>query len=177
VRIEAVRGDITAQTVDAVVNAANSSLLGGGGVDGAIHAVAGPVLMEECRRLRRSALPDGLAVGDAVATTGGRLPAAWVIHVVGPRYWEHPDGGAGLLASCHTRALAVADELGVASLAFPAISCGAYGWTPADAAGVAVRAVREYAVAHPASSVRLVRFVLHTEEAFEAFASACSAGQ
>ena len=176
-RIEAVRGDITAQTVDAVVNAANSSLLGGGGVDGAIHAAAGPVLLEECRRLRRSALPDGLAVGDAVATTGGRLPAAWVIHAVGPRYWEHPDGGAGLLASCHTRALAVADELGVASLAFPAISCGAYGWTPADAAPVAVRAVREYAAAHPASSVRLVRFVLHTEEAFEAFASACSAGQ
>ena len=137
-RIEAVRGDITAQTVDAVVNAANSSLLGGGGVDGAIHAVAGPALLEECRRLRRSALPDGLAVGDAVATTGGRLPAAWVIHAVGPRYWEHPDGGAGLLASCHTRALAVADELGVASLAFPAISCGAYGWTPADAAPVAV---------------------------------------
>ena len=175
-RIEAVRGDITAETVDAVVNAANSSLLGGGGVDGAIHAAAGPALLEACGRLRRSVLPEGLAVGDAVATPGGRLSADWVIHVVGPRHWEHADGGAELLASCHTSALSVADQLGVTSVAFPAISCGAYGWTPAEAAPVAVAAVRGFAAAHPGSSVTLVRFVLYSDDAFEAFASACSAG-
>lgn len=174
-RIEAVRGDITAEAVDAVVNAANSSLLGGGGVDGAIHRAAGPVLLEECRRLRRRDFQDGLPAGDAVATPGGRLAAAWVIHAVGPRHWEYPDGGAELLASCHSRSLAVADQLGLASLAFPAISCGAYGWSPAEAAPVAVRAVREYAADHPDSSVTLVRFVLFTDEAHAAFASACSA--
>jgi O-acetyl-ADP-ribose deacetylase (regulator of RNase III) len=176
-RIEAVRGDITAESVDAIVNAANSSLLGGGGVDGAIHAAAGPDLLEECRRLRRTELPDGLATGDAVATRGGRLPAAWVIHAVGPRRWEHPDGGAGLLASCHTRALAVADHLGVASVAFPAISCGAYGWTPVEAAPIAVAAVRAYASTHPSSGIEVVRFVLFTDEALEAFSSASSSVQ
>lgn len=171
-RIEAVRGDITAQPVDAIVNAANSSLLGGGGVDGAIHAAAGPAVLEECRRLRHSDLPDGLADGDAVATTGGRLLAIWVIHTVGPRYWEHPDGGAAILASCHTRALAVADQLGATSVAFPAISCGAYGWTPAEAAPIAVAAVRAYAVSHPQLGVELVRFVLVDDEALSAFGSA-----
>jgi O-acetyl-ADP-ribose deacetylase len=174
-RIEAVHGDITAEPADAIVNAANSSLLGGGGVDGAIHAAAGPELLEECRRLRRTVLADGLAAGDAVATRGGRLAAAWVIHVVGPTYGEHPDGGATLLASCHTRALAVADQLGAAAVAFPAISCGAYGWTPAEAAPIAVGAVRTYASSHPSSGIDLVRFVLFTDEALEAFSTACSA--
>lgn len=173
-RIEAVRGDITAESVDAIVNAANSSLLGGGGVDGAIHAAAGPDLLQDCRRLRRSDLPDGLATGDAVATRGGRLTAVWVIHAVGPRHWEHPDGGAELLASCHTRALAVADRLGVASVAFPAISCGAFGWTPAEAAPIAVGTVRAYASSHPSSGIELVRFVLWDEESLAAFAAALS---
>ncbi len=173
-RIEAVRGDITAESVDAIVNAANASLLGGGGVDGAIHAAAGPDLLEECRRIRRSDLPDGLAAGDAVATRGGRLAAGWVIHTVGPRHWEHPDGGAGLLASCHTRALAVADQLGVASVAFPAISCGAYGWTPAEAAPIAVEAVRAYASSHPSSGIELVRFVLFDDRTLAAFTAALS---
>ena len=173
-RIEAVRGDITAQTVDVVVNAANSSLLVGGGVDGAIHAAAGPALHEECRRLRRSTVPDGLADGDAVVTAGGRLAASWVIHAVGPRHWEHPDGGAELLASCHTRALTLADQLGAASVAFPAISCGAYGWTPVEAAPIAVAAIRAYASSHPSSGIEVVRFVLFTDEALEAFSSASS---
>ena len=173
-RIEAVRGDITVEAVDAIVNAANSSLLGGGGVDGAIHAAAGPVLQEECRRLRRSGYPDGLPEGDAVATSGGRLAARWVIHTVGPVRWEHLDGGADVLASCHARSLAEADRLGLASVAFPAISCGAYGWSPAEAAPVAVTAVRAYAATHPQSGIGLVRFVLFSEESLAAFAAAVS---
>jgi O-acetyl-ADP-ribose deacetylase (regulator of RNase III) len=174
VRIEVARGDITDERVDAIVNAANSSLLGGGGVDGAIHAAAGPVLSQECRRLRSTTYPDGLATGDAVATSGGYLPAPWVIHTVGPVRWEHPDGG-DLLASCHRRSLAVADRLGLTSVAFPAISCGGFGWSPREAAPIAVRAVREYAQAHPESSVTLVRFVLFDDVAEAAFAAACSA--
>jgi O-acetyl-ADP-ribose deacetylase (regulator of RNase III) len=175
VRIEVGRGDITRERVDAIVNAANSSLLGGGGVDGAIHAAAGPALLQECRRLRDSTHPDGLATGDAVATTGGDLPAPWVIHTVGPRHWEHHDGGGALLASCHRRCLAVADGLGLRSVSFPAISCGGFGWSPQQAAPIAVGAVREYAQEHPASTVALVRFVLFDEEAEAAFAAACSA--
>jgi len=173
-RIEVARGDIIDESVDAIVNAANSALLGGGGVDGAIHAAAGPVLAQECRRLRGTAYPDGLAAGDAVATSGGDLLAPWVIHTVGPRHWEHPDGGAELLVSCHRRCLEVADELGLRSVAFPAISCGVYGWSPADAGPIAVRAVREYARAHPSSTVARVRFVLFDEGAEAAFAAACS---
>jgi O-acetyl-ADP-ribose deacetylase len=175
VRIEATRGDITHEVVDAVVNAANSSLLGGGGVDGAIHAAAGPALAQECRWLRSSTHPDGLATGDAVATTGGDLPAPWVIHTVGPVRWEHPDGGRDLLASCHRRCLAVADDLRLRSVAFPAISCGGFGWSPVEAAPIAVRAVRDYAREHPGSTVEVVRFVLFDEGARAAFAAACSA--
>ncbi len=173
-RVEAVRGDLTAQHVDAVVNAANSSLLGGGGVDGAIHAAAGPVLDEECRRLRRTAYPDGLPTGAAVVTDAGDLPARYVIHTVGPRRWEHHDGGAGLLASCHQASLAVADTIAVAAIAFPAISCGAFGWSADQAAPVAVRAVRDYFRGHPDSGITLVRFVLRDESAWSAFDAACS---
>src|SRR3954447_4980414 len=158
VRLEAVGGDITTQQVDAVVNAANSSLLGGGGVDGAIHAAAGPGLLAECRELRRTRYPQGLPVGDAVATGGGRLPARWVVHTVGPdRHRGQTD--PALLASCFTRSLEVAAGLPARSVAFPAVSAGAYGWPMADVADVAVRAVRRFAD-RPDASVELVRFVL-----------------
>ncbi len=173
-RVEAVRGDITEQRLDAIVNAANSSLLGGGGVDGAIHAGAGPILDEDCRRLRRSTLPDGLPTGEAVATRGGDLPARFVIHTVGPRHWEHADGGTSLLAACHLASLEVAAGLGSATIAFPAISCGVYGWSPTDAAPIAVGAVRDYLREHPESGITLVRFVLFDQRALSAFEEACS---
>ncbi len=131
-----VQGDLTAQEVDAVVNAANSSLLGGGGVDGAIHHRGGPEIVDECRRLRAEQLPAGLPTGRAVATTAGRLPARWVIHTVGPVYSRHDDRSA-LLASCHTESLRVADALGATTVAFPAISCGVYGYPLHLAAPVA----------------------------------------
>ncbi len=171
--LEVVRGDITRQRVDAIVNAANSSLLGGGGVDGAIHRAAGPTLLQECRRLRATVLPDGLATGRAVATPGGALPAQWVVHTVGPRYWEHPDGGAELLASCHQSSLTVAAEVGSRSVAFPAISCGAFGWRAVDAAPIAVGAVRSWAAGSDA--IELVRFVLFDEESLAAFELAAQA--
>ena len=173
-RVEAVRGDITEQSLDAIVNAANSGLLGGGGVDGAIHAAAGPILDEDCRRLRASTYPDGLPTGEAVATRGGDLPARSVVHTVGPRHWEHADGGADLLAACHVASLTVADELGAATIAFPAISCGVYGWSARDAAPIAVGAVRDYLREHPESGITLVRFVLFDERALSAFEEACS---
>ncbi|HZB02648.1 MAG TPA: O-acetyl-ADP-ribose deacetylase, partial [Actinomycetota bacterium] len=118
-RIALLEGDITEQEVDAIVNAANSSLLGGGGVDGAIHRKGGPTILEECRQLRATDWPDGLPTGKAAATTGGRLPARWVIHTVGPVHAKSEDRSA-LLASCHTESLRVADELGARTVAFPA---------------------------------------------------------
>jgi len=160
--IEAVRGDITTEAVDAIVNAANSTLLGGGGVDGAIHHAAGPELLEECRTL------GGCDTGDAKATGGYRLPARFVIHTVGP-IWR--GGGAGeeeLLASCHRRSLEVAAELGCRTIAFPAISTGVFGYPLELAAPVAVAAVRE-AVRPP---VELVRFVLFNDRHLEVFRKA-----
>lgn len=155
--LEAVQGDITAQPVDAVVNAANSTLLGGGGVDGAIHRAAGPELLEECRRVRAARWHDGLPVGEAVATGAGEMPSRWVIHTVGPN-WHRGQRDHGLLASCFSRSLHVAHEVGAASVAFPAISAGVFGWEPATVADVAVRTVRQTGAEVP--GVSLVRFVL-----------------
>lgn len=155
-RIELVEGDITEQRVDAIVNAANSSLLGGGGVDGAIHRRGGPAILEECRALRASRYPDGLPAGDAVATTAANLPAGWVIHTVGPVYDASRDQSA-TLRSCYTRSLAVADELGARIVAFPLISAGAYGWPLEDALGQAFTALREAETA-VVEEARLVLF-------------------
>ncbi|MBT2443564.1 O-acetyl-ADP-ribose deacetylase [Streptomyces sp. ISL-36] len=159
-----VRGDITEQHVDAIVNAANSSLLGGGGVDGAIHRRGGPAILEECRRLRAGHYGRGLPTGRAVATTAGRLDARWVIHTVGP---VHQGSGSdpSLLASCYRESLRVADELGARTVAFPAISTGVYRWPMADAARIAVEAVRE-----AETDVEEIRFVLFDEAAYQAFA-------
>ena len=164
--IELVRGDITRQAVDAVVNAANSSLLGGGGVDGAIHRAGGPRILEECKALRSERLKDGLPTGEAVATTAGNLPAKWVIHTVGPVYAKSQDR-SDLLASCHTASLRIADELGATSVAFPAISTGVYGYPLKEAAPVAVRAVRS-----ADTNVAQVLFVLFDERSYRAFESA-----
>ncbi len=158
-----VEGDITAQRVDAVVNAANSSLLGGGGVDGAIHRAGGPEILDACRELRNTSLPDGLPTGQAVATTAGKLPARWVIHTVGPVYSKRQDRSE-LLASAYRESLRVADDLGVASVAFPAISAGVYGWPIDDAARIAVDTVRS-----ADTSVETVTFVLFGNNTYEAF--------
>jgi O-acetyl-ADP-ribose deacetylase len=131
-------GDLTQQRVDAIVNAANSSLLGGGGVDGAIHRAGGPDILAECRLL------GGCETGDAKATTAGRLPARWVIHAVGPVWRGGGAGEADLLASAHRRSLEVGEELGARTVAFPAISCGIYGYPPEEAAPVAIGAVRPF---------------------------------
>jgi O-acetyl-ADP-ribose deacetylase (regulator of RNase III) len=162
-RITLVRGDITAQHVDAIVNAANPTLMGGGGVDGAIHRRGGPAILEACRAIRAAHYPDGLPTGKAVATPAGRLPAKWVIHTVGPVYARGEDRSA-LLASCHTEALRIADELGARTVAFPAISTGVYGYPLEEAAPVAIRAVAE-----ADTRVEEVRFVLFDEAAYEAF--------
>ena len=159
-------GDLTTQNVDAIVNAANGSLMGGGGVDGAIHRVGGPSILAECREIRRTTIPEGLPTGRAVATGGGNLPARWVIHTVGPVYAASADP-PGELASCHTESLRVADELGARTVAFPAISTGVFGYPIDEAAAVAVGAVR-----NAETAVEEVRFVLFGREAFEAFEQA-----
>lgn len=164
--ITVVEGDITEQRVDAVVNAANSSLLGGGGVDGAIHRRGGPAVLAACRELRATSLPDGLPAGQAVATGAGDLPARWVIHTVGPVHSITEDR-ATVLASAYRESLRVAEELGAASVAFPAVSAGAYGWPLADAARIAVATVQE----HRPGTLREVRFVLFSPPVHAAFAA------
>jgi O-acetyl-ADP-ribose deacetylase len=168
--ITLVKGDITAQDVDAIVNAANSSLMGGGGVDGAIHRKGGPEILDECRRIRATTHQQGLPPGHAVATTAGKLPARWVIHTVGPVYSKTEDR-AHLLASCHAESLRVADELSARTVAFPAISTGVYGYPLEKAAPVAVRAVRD-----APTKVEEVRFVLFDDAAYEAFERALGEG-
>ncbi|WSM75231.1 O-acetyl-ADP-ribose deacetylase [Streptomyces cellulosae] len=165
-RITLVQGDITRLSADAIVNAANSSLLGGGGVDGAIHRRGGPEILAECRALRASHYGKGLPTGQAVATTVGKLDARWVIHTVGPVYSATEDRSA-LLASCYRESLRVADELGARTVAFPAISTGVYRWPLDDAARIAVEAVRTTDTA-----VEEVSFVLFDEWAYKAFEAA-----
>ncbi|GAB2633885.1 O-acetyl-ADP-ribose deacetylase [Nocardia goodfellowii] len=160
-----VRGDITGQSVDAIVNAANSSLLGGGGVDGAIHRRGGPEILAECRALRASRYGKGLKTGQAVATTAGELDARWVIHTVGP-VWSATEDRSDLLASCYRESLRVADELGARTVAFPAISTGIYRWPLDDGARIAVESVRA-----TVTRVSEVRFVLFDENAYSAFAA------
>ncbi|UYB39003.1 O-acetyl-ADP-ribose deacetylase [Streptomyces sp. Je 1-4] len=160
-----IQGDITEQAVDAVVNAANSSLLGGGGVDGAIHRRGGPEILDACRDLRAAQYGRGLPTGQAVATTAGRLPARWVIHTVGPVHSETEDRSA-LLASCYRESLRIADELGVRTVAFPAISTGVYRWPMEEAARIAVETVRDTETA-----VEEVRFVLFDQQAYAVFAA------
>ncbi|MFI6460669.1 O-acetyl-ADP-ribose deacetylase [Streptomyces sp. NPDC050538] len=161
--ITLVRGDITRQTADAIVNAANSSLLGGGGVDGAIHRRGGPAILADCRKLRASHYGKGLATGKAVATTAGELDARWVIHTVGPVYSREEDR-SDQLTSCYRESLRVADELGARTVAFPAVSAGIFGWPMDDAARIAVETVRT-----AETSVEEVTFVLFDEAAYEAF--------
>ncbi|WP_438856267.1 O-acetyl-ADP-ribose deacetylase [Agromyces sp. M3QZ16-3] len=171
-RIELVTGDLTRERVDAIVNAANSSLLGGGGVDGAIHRAGGPEILAACRRLRETTLPDGLPTGGAVATTGGRLAARWVVHTVGP-VWpgEGPEAvrRRALLARAYRNSLALAAELGAASVALPAVSAGVYGWPADDAAEVAIASA-----AAAAETPGLVRFVLFSEPMHGAFEQAAA---
>ncbi|RKT17173.1 O-acetyl-ADP-ribose deacetylase (regulator of RNase III) [Streptomyces sp. 1114.5] len=172
-RITLVEGDITEQQVDAVVNAANSSLLGGGGVDGAIHRKGGPQILADCRRLRASHWGKGLPTGRAVATTAGRLPARWVVHTVGPVYRaEEYEERAELLASCYRESLRAAVELGARTVAFPAVSAGIYGWPPADAARIALTTVAQVldgGDAEAGAELAEVRFVLFGSEMYEVF--------
>ncbi|GAA3374999.1 MULTISPECIES: O-acetyl-ADP-ribose deacetylase [Streptomyces] len=169
VRITLVQGDITAEKADAIVNAANSSLLGGGGVDGAIHRRGGPEILAACQDLRRSHYGKGLATGQAVATTAGRLAAGHVIHTVGP-VWSREEDRSHLLASCYRESLRVADELGARTVAFPAISTGIYGWPMDDGARIAIQTVRS-----APTSVEEVRFVLFDAAAHTAFETALGA--
>lgn len=168
-RVAVTVGDITRERVDAIVNAANPSLLGGGGVDGAIHRAAGPALLEACREVRRTLFPDGLPAGEAVATTAGSLKARFVIHVVGPVWGQHSGYESELLASCYRKALAIAAEKNLASVAFPAISTGIYGFPREEAAKVASRAIAGF-VAQSALP-REVRLVFFSEDEAKAFLS------
>lgn len=161
--VQIVKGDITKVQADAIVNAANSSLLGGGGVDGAIHRAAGKQLLEECKRLRETTFKDGLPSGQAVATEGYNLPAKWVIHTVGPVFAKKTDR-SDILASCYRESLRVADEIGAKSVAFPAISAGIYGWPMDSATEIAVRTVQE-----AETSVETVIFVPFSDGAEEMF--------
>ena len=158
-RIAIVVGDITREAVDAIVNAANSSLLGGGGVDGAIHRAGGPAILAECRRIRDTLHPEGLPTGEAVITTAGRMPAKHVIHTVGPIYGQHGGDEARLLGSCYERSIALAAAHGLATIAFPAISTGVYGYPKEEAARISREAIERALLAHPTiEQVRLVFF-------------------
>ena len=160
-------GDITREDVDAIVNAANSSLLGGGGVDGAIHRVGGPEILEACRRIRQTDYPDGLPTGEVVITPAGRLIARHVIHTVGPIHGRHGGDEARLLGNCYRNAIALAAANGLATLAFPAISTGVYGYPREEAARVATAAIDLALTAN--ASIREVRLVFFSDDDARAF--------
>lgn len=160
--IEWAQGDITRADVDGIVNAANSSLLGGGGVDGAIHRAGGSEILEQCKKIR--AKQGGCAVGEAVITTAGRLPAQYVIHTVGPVWNGGQNGEEAKLHSCYIQSLELADQYGLRSVAFPNISTGIYGFPKMLAAPIAFRAVKDYLRAHPQTSIKMVQFVCFDEE-------------
>ena len=159
-------GDITKENVCVIVNAANSSLMGGGGVDGAIHRAGGPRILEACRKIRKEQYPDGLSTGEAVATTAGNLPAKYVIHTVGPIYHQCGDNCALLLASCYTNTLKIAVELGCKDIAFPAISTGIYGYPKEKAARIAYETVKDFLEERDDMEAS---FVFHNNEAKEIF--------
>lgn len=163
-RLELVEGDITKQDTQAIVNAANEGLRGGGGVDGAIHRAGGPQILEECRKIGHC------PTGEARITTGGRLKAKWVIHTVGPVFRDGKQGEAELLASAYKSSLRLASEKGIKTLAFPSISTGAYGYPMAEAAGIALKTAMEYLRSHP--EIALVRFVLFGEAALRTYEEA-----
>ena len=146
-RVSVILGDITRQDVTAIVNAANSTLLGGGGVDGAIHRAGGPEILKECQKIRSTVYPDGLPSGQAVITTGGNLLAKYVIHTVGPIYGRQPDREAELLADCYQNSLLLAHQHSISSIAFPSISTGAYGYPKSEAAKVASVAIKNFLTA------------------------------
>lgn len=168
-RIRLTVGDLTEQAVDAIVNAANSSLLGGGGVDGAIHRAGGLAILEACRILRQSDWPDGLPTGQVAITTGGKLPAPYVIHTVGPIYGQHDGKEAALLAACYRNAIELAAGLGLRRIAFPAISTGVYGYPPELAAGVVSRTLSELLASGVA--VDEIRLVFFDEQQMASFVS------
>jgi O-acetyl-ADP-ribose deacetylase (regulator of RNase III) len=156
-RVTVLTVDITTQNVAAIVNAANSTLLGGGGVDGAIHRAGGPQILSECRQIRETTHPQGLPTGEAVITTGGNLPARYVIHTVGPIYGRNPERDADLLAACYQNSLLLARQHSCFSIAFPSISTGAYGYPKQEAAVVSSRAIRDFLTAD--NQIREVRLV------------------
>jgi O-acetyl-ADP-ribose deacetylase len=172
-QIKILRGDITRRQVDAIVNAANSTLLGGGGVDGAIHRAAGPELLEECRKLR------GCRTGEAKITGGHRLPAKHVIHTVGPVYGEEQEREAELLANCYRESLTLARQHGCKTVAFPSISTGAYGYPPEEASRIALNTIREFIRQHP-DALETVEIVTFSERDYrlyqQAYGKAFSAG-
>ena len=166
-RVRVKVGDITKEACDAIVNAANGTLLGGGGVDGAIHRAGGKLILEECREIRRERYPDGLPTGQAVITTGGNLPARHVIHTVGPVYGSGGPRQADLLDACYRNSLGLAASHGLATIAFPAISTGVYGYPRNEAAGVSSRAIENFLRSEPAiEEVRLVFFAAEDAEVF-----------
>jgi O-acetyl-ADP-ribose deacetylase (regulator of RNase III) len=166
-RVRVIVDDITRQQVDAVVNAANSTLLGGGGVDGAIHRAGGAAILEECQKLRRTRYPKGLPTGEVALTTGGRLLAPYVIHTVGPVWGRHGGKEAELLAACYKNSLAFAAEHGLASIAFPSISTGAYSYPRAEAAAVSSQAIKDFLAGD--ESLREVRLVFFSTGDAQAF--------
>ena len=163
-RLVVATGDITGLAVDAIVNAANSSLMGGGGVDGAIHRAGGPAILEACRSLRKGRYPEGLPAGEAVETTAGRLPARYVIHTVGPVWHGGTSGEEAILASCYLKSLELAARLDLQSIAFPAISTGVYGYPREKAARVVWRTLADYLASFPKPRVVTLEFYSQDDE-------------